>query len=80
VALHETRIPDTIVGGGRSHTAIAFLHNDRKNKSSINTRRAGDRLDAVVHIVDLVISVIRDAPLGAGVLYNRPIVVEPFND
>jgi hypothetical protein len=49
-----------------------------RDTASGHLRRAGDRLDAVVHIVDLVISVIRDAPLSAGALHNRLIVVEPL--
>lgn len=42
MALHETRVHDTIVCRWCSHAAVALLQNDGENESRIDAGRAGD--------------------------------------
>jgi hypothetical protein len=44
VALHETRVADTIVARGNSDAAAAFLDEHRKNEAVIHTSLSGHLL------------------------------------
>lgn len=58
VALHETSVHDTVVGGLDANAALAFLHNNCKDESSVDASFAGDRLDASVNVACFVVRVV----------------------
>lgn len=58
VALHETSVLNTVVGGVDANTALAFLHNNCKDESGVDASFAGDRLDASVNVACFVIRVV----------------------
>lgn len=64
VALHQTRVDDTIVGGLDTHTTIGLLHNDGQDETSVNTAGGSNCFDGLLHIGVLVVGVIRHAELS----------------
>lgn len=58
MALHQTRILDTVVGGVDSNTALAFLNDNGKDESSINACLGGDCVDSRFDICGLLLRVV----------------------
>lgn len=76
VALHETGVDDTVVGSRSSDTAVALLHDDGEDESSVDAGGAGDGLDAVGHVLNFLVRVVFNVPLSAGTPHGFLIGVE----
>lgn len=77
VALHETGVDDSIVGGGSAHTTVALLHHDGENETRVDASRLADRLDAVGHVAHLLLRGVGNAPLVAGAGHDILVGLEP---
>lgn len=64
VALHETRVDDTIVGGLDTDTAVGLLHNDGQNEPSVDTAGGSNCFNGFLHVGVLVVGVIRHTELS----------------
>lgn len=78
MALHETWVDNSVVGGGYSYTAVAFLHDDSENKTRINSGTAGNGLDRARDTVHLVISVVVNRKLTARAGHDLLVGGEPI--
>lgn len=58
VALHETSVQNTVVRGLDTNAALAFLHNNCKDESSVDASFAGHPLDVSVNVVCFVVRVV----------------------
>jgi hypothetical protein len=77
VALHETRVDNPVVRRGGSDTTVALLQDDGEDEPSIHACGAGDGLDAVGHVLDLLVRVVFNIPLSAGALQGALVGLEP---
>ena len=74
VGLHEARVDDAVVRGGRAHAALALLHDDGQDEAAVDARLARDLLDGRVDAVDLVRRVVgAPAVPAAGLGHERRV-------
>lgn len=64
VALHETGVDDTVVGGLDTDTAVGLLHNDGQNETSVDTAGGSNCFNGLLHVGVLVVGVIRHTELS----------------
>lgn len=77
VALHETRVVDAVVGCRDTDTAVAFLHDDGQDEARVDAAGLGDRVDAVLDVVDFLVGVVGDIPLSTARPHDLAVVLEP---
>lgn len=58
VRLHEAGVADAVVGGGHANAALALLHHDGEDETTVHTRLAGDLGDDALDVADLVVRVV----------------------
>lgn len=77
MALHEARVLNRVVRCGDTDAAIGFLEDDGEDETSIDASGVGDGLDAVGHVVQLVVGVIGNVPLGTRAGHDVFVGLEP---
>lgn len=58
VRLHETRVADTVVGGGSADTALGLLEDNGEHEAGADLGFSGDLVDGLLDVVDFVLGVV----------------------
>jgi len=68
VALHETWVAHTVVGGWGSNASVGFLDDNCENETRVDAGGCGDGCDGALDVADFVGRGVGNIPLGTAVL------------